>query len=154
MVDYDTSTGAVACSGCPEGSVAQIGLIRVTDRDFPVEVAVADAQYVYRPWTPADGVTRSATLPFFWSLVPEGRFVGTSGSGTRAVNSFCYEHYTEPTVAENASLPDTEARSADKQSDEAKSDGKSKGDDASGDPPDDDRNDVGQDHAEDTAFDQ
>lgn len=154
MVDYDTSTGAVACSGCPEGSVAQIGLIRVTDRDFPVEVAVADAQYVYRPWTPADGVTRSATLPFFWSLVPEGRFVGTSGSGTRAVNSFCYEHYTEPTVAENASLPDTEARSADKQSDEAKSDGKSKGDDASGDPPDDARNDVGQDHAEDTAFDQ
>lgn len=48
MVDYDTSTGAVACSGCPEGSVAQIGLIRVTDRDFPVEVAVADAQYVYK----------------------------------------------------------------------------------------------------------
>ena len=95
----------------------------------------------------------STPLPYFWSLVPEGRFVGTSGTGARAVNSFCYEHYKEPTVEENAALPDTQADAADKQSDKAKTKGKSKGDDANGDPPDD-KKEIGLDDAADTAVDE
>ena len=47
LVDYDTSTGAVASPRCPSEYVTKVGLIKV-DREFPMQVKVTDAQYTYR----------------------------------------------------------------------------------------------------------
>ena len=53
------------------------GLIRVTDRSFPVEVAIRDAQYVYRPLGDA-APSEDGDAPFFNSILPPGVFVGRS----------------------------------------------------------------------------
>ena len=97
LVDWDKVTGAVACEDCPPENITQIALVRVEDRDFPVEVTVSDAQYVYREWEARDGVTDSTSLPFFHALLGEDRYCGTSGTTTRAINSFCHEHYVDRT---------------------------------------------------------
>lgn len=53
------------------------GLIRVTDRSFPVEVAIRDAQYVYRPL--GDAVpSPGEDTPFFGSTLAPGVYVGRS----------------------------------------------------------------------------
>ena len=96
-VDYDKVTGAVACADCPPENLTKVSLVRVEDRDFPIQVTVSDAQYVYRDWEPEDGVTDSTSLPYFAALLGEERFCGTSGVTTRAVNSFCHEHYVDRT---------------------------------------------------------
>lgn len=97
LVPYDTVTGAVACEDCPAENVKQVGFIKVNNRDFPVQVTVTDAQYVYREWTPEDGITDSRILPFWSALLGEDRYAGISGTTTRAVNSFCMEHYVDHT---------------------------------------------------------
>jgi hypothetical protein len=97
LVDYDKVTGAVACADCPPENITQVALVRVEDRDFPAQVTVSDAQYVYREWEPKDGVTDSTSEPFFAALIEDEHYCGTSGVTTRAVNSFCFEHYVEHT---------------------------------------------------------
>ena len=97
LVDYDKVTGAVACEDCPEANLTKVALVQVENRDFPVQVTVSDAQYVYRDWKPEDGVTDSTSLPYFAALLGEERYCGTSAVETRAVNSFCHEHYVDRT---------------------------------------------------------
>ena len=97
LVDYDKVTGAVACEDCPEANLTKVALVQVENRDFPVQVTVSDAQYVYRDWKPEDGVTDSTSLPYFAALLGEKRYCGTSAVETRAVNSFCHEHYVDRT---------------------------------------------------------
>ncbi|MBQ8578786.1 MAG: PBP1A family penicillin-binding protein [Clostridia bacterium] len=97
LVNYDTVTGAVACEDCPEENVTQVGLVRVENRDFPAQVMVTDAQYVYREWEPEDGITDSRILAYWSALLGEDRYAGISGTSTRAVNSFCTEHYVDHT---------------------------------------------------------
>ena len=53
------------------------GLIRVTDRSFPIEVAIRDAQYVYRPLGNT-APSEDADTPFFGSILPPGVYVGRS----------------------------------------------------------------------------
>ena len=90
-------TKAVACRDCPESNVTEVGLIRVTTRDFPIEITVSDAEYVYRPWSVKDGVTDSKTLPFFFANVTQGRFVGLTAltNHSASYNRYCMEHYVE-----------------------------------------------------------
>lgn len=97
LVDYDKVTGAVACADCPPENITQVALVRVENRDFPAQVTVSDAQYVYREWKPEDGVTDSTSEPFFAALIEDEHYCGTSGVTTRVVNSFCFEHYVEHT---------------------------------------------------------
>ena len=108
LVDWDKVTGAVACEDCPPENITQISLVRVENRDFPTEVTVSDAQYVYREWEPKDGVTDSTTQPYFHALLGENRYCGTSGTTTRAINSFCHEHYVDRTD-ETEAATETEA---------------------------------------------
>ncbi len=110
LVRYDTKTGAVACEDCPEENVREIALIRVEDRDFPRQVTVTDAQYVYREWEPEDGITESRTDAFWSALLDAEHYAGTSGTTVRAANSFCAEHYVEHKEEETTEvLPDTPA---------------------------------------------
>ena len=57
------------------------GLVRVSDRRFPVQVAVRDAQYVYRSLGQGQP-TSDADVPFFGSLLSYGEYVGISETGT------------------------------------------------------------------------
>lgn len=97
LVKWDSVTKAVACRDCPESNVTEVGLIRVTTRDFPIEITVSDAEYVYRPWSVKDGITDSKTLPFFFANVTQGRFVGLTAltNHSASYNRYCMEHYVE-----------------------------------------------------------
>ena len=94
---YDTRHGGVASDACTKNGnpehLTPVSLIRVTDRDFPTEVIVSDAQYVYRDMIipPSE---YDATKPFFYETIPEGRYVGIStGIGKPQFNAFCYFHF-------------------------------------------------------------
>ena len=60
-----------------EISLRRVGLIRVTDRAFPREVIVGDAQYVYRPLGSAPPSSDRA-LPYFYNALPSGVYAGIS----------------------------------------------------------------------------
>lgn len=71
LVDYDMTTGAVACEWCPNKT--KVGLLNI-QRSFEQQVYVTDAQYAYWPqWKPSMGVTSSATQPCFASITPRER---------------------------------------------------------------------------------
>lgn len=92
LVDYCTSSGAVASACCPESSITQVGLIRVDSRRFPVQVTVTDAQYVYRdlPETTEPGGWWGD--PFFINTIPAGTYVGSTNVETQ-YNQFCWKHF-------------------------------------------------------------
>ena len=82
--------GTPLCHVCPpDEGVVRRGLLRVTDRAFPVQVKIRDAQYVYRPLENALPGKTSDT-PYFINTIPEGCFVGLSPTedGTQYNSSF------------------------------------------------------------------
>lgn len=91
LVDYDTSTGSVASELCPHDSVEKVGLLEITDRSFPIQVTVTDAQYVYRPM--GDNVEPGGWWgdPFFVNTLG-GTYCGTTNV-ERQYNQFCWQHY-------------------------------------------------------------
>lgn len=91
-VNYDTATGCIASSRCPSENVKQIGLIEVTDRSFPVQVTVTDAQYVYRDLPPTTEPGGWWGEPFFINTIPSGTYVGIS-SAEAQYNQFCWHHF-------------------------------------------------------------
>lgn len=93
LVDYDTSTGAVASPRCPSEYVTKVGLIKV-DREFPMQVKVTDAQYTYRDVPDGTGMPLTGDLPFYIGLYESGTYPGyTATGGARVFNSYCYEHH-------------------------------------------------------------
>ncbi len=54
LVDYDIEGGGVARDSCPADAVKQIGMIQIPARNFPVDLYVEDAQYVYDPFVYLD----------------------------------------------------------------------------------------------------
>ena len=96
VVKYDSEVGGVVLNvaeytGNP-ANLIDTALIRVENRNFPIEIKVVDAQYVYRT-LPAN--VRPGGWwgePFFQNAIPEGVFVGQSDTWT-FYNKFCYEHY-------------------------------------------------------------
>jgi hypothetical protein len=66
--------GVCETEGIP---LRRVGLIRVTERAFPREVIVGDAQYVYRPLGTVPPSSDS-TLPYFYNTLPHGTYVGIS----------------------------------------------------------------------------
>lgn len=99
-VKWDTVTKAICVEGCdcPESNLVDRGLRVVTDRSFKRQVTIGDAQYVYRP-VPEGYVYPTGDVPFFQNLIPEGVYVGRSGSG-KPYNRLCWEHY-HPDFNEN-----------------------------------------------------
>lgn len=55
----------------------RVGLLRVDNRSFPIQVKILDAQYVYRPLGDAMPGVRSDT-PYFVNTLPKGRYAGIS----------------------------------------------------------------------------
>ena len=47
IVERDKETGGIATVNCPKQNIEEVGLIQV-ERNFPIQITVTDAQYVYR----------------------------------------------------------------------------------------------------------
>ena len=123
LVEYDTATGGVTgavfgaddCTTCDPKYVKKVGLIKVEDRSFPIEVTVTDAQYVYRPVSRAIIPSSWYGVPYFQNTLKAGTYCGASAvGGGRVFNSFCYEHfnfdkYKNPSAYTETTEPDTTA---------------------------------------------
>jgi len=88
---YDEVTGAIAHEGCPTENLKQIALLDVSDRTFPTEVFVTDAEFVWRTVLHGTKFGDSFDVPFFIYSVEEGEFVGRSRK-KKQFNSYCYLH--------------------------------------------------------------
>ena len=89
VVAYDTANGGIAHSGSNPNNVVDVALIKVTDRDFPIQVTIDDAQYVYRPLSSGVRPSESYGQPFFINMVASGHYVGRS-SASHQYNTFSY----------------------------------------------------------------
>ncbi len=91
LCDYDAENG-VNCGYCPKESLHQVALIRV-NRQFPRQVTVTDAQYVYGGdptlYTPEE----NTELPYFGSV--ENGYHGISNAA-KPFNRACTEHRIPP----------------------------------------------------------
>ena len=99
LVNYDSVTKGIANDGCPAENIKQVGLIKV-NRNFPIQITVTDAQYVYMPLplgVIAGGTTED---PYFVNALPEGTYTGKS-SGTVQYNHVCQEHSPNDIVDDN-----------------------------------------------------
>lgn len=76
---YDKVGGGVAGDDCPAEQVETVGLIMPPKREFPVQIYVTDAQYVYRDCA-GYPMTKDKTKPFFAATLSEGKFSGISFS--------------------------------------------------------------------------
>lgn len=88
---YDFETKAIACKNCPEENLTRVSLIKVTDRAFPKEIVVTDAEFVYRDVEAYTERPIDYSLPYFYYTLPDGVFVGKS-KGKKQFNSNCYIH--------------------------------------------------------------
>ncbi len=88
---YDTATEAVAGEGCPKEDLKRIALIDVPDRTFPEEIAITDAQYVYRKLPDHAELPDDYDEAYFARTLPPGEYAGKS-KGKKQFNSFCYLH--------------------------------------------------------------
>lgn len=95
LVSYDSVTGGIAHSSCPKENMVQVALLKLKeDRIFPMQIAVTDAQYIYRP-LPANVRPSSYSFnPYFIALLPEKAFCGvTNYWGAVQYNTFCSAHF-------------------------------------------------------------
>jgi len=144
IVKIDSETGLVASPNCNPANCYETALIRVEDRNFPIEVGVVDAQYTYREmpsWVKPAGWWG---VPFYVNMIPSGQYCGSSypASGTPA-NAFCYFHcdYTpwggNPPAQDSGVNNDTTVRDDDDEEDTVRDP------EAGDDPPDDEEDDNG-----------
>ena len=70
LVEYDAICGGVATIFTPEGHIKKVGMILV-EREFPVQIVVSDAQYVYKELEDSILPSFKANEPFFAPLESE-----------------------------------------------------------------------------------
>lgn len=92
-VNYNKITGGVACNDCLVDSIDKVGLIKVY-RDFPTQVYVDDAQYVWRSVPSTVSISHDKNLPFFSNTIKSGRYCGVSRGSTQ-FNSGCRAKHWE-----------------------------------------------------------
>lgn len=93
-VKYCTEGSGIASEYCPEAALQNIALVHVTDRAFPKQITVTDAQYVYRDLTVGNIVSSKSNQPFFANELEKDVYVGiTTSTGTSQYNHYCQKHY-------------------------------------------------------------
>ena len=88
---YDTETKGIATQNCPKENLALVSLISVTERSFPKEITVTDAEFVFRNVDRYAECPIDYSLPYFYYTIPDGVYVGRS-KGKKQFNSGCYLH--------------------------------------------------------------
>ncbi len=91
LVKYDIKEGGIVSNDCLFTDVEYVGLIRV-ERDFPKQIYVTDAQYVYKEINNSTMPETSPNLPFFNNALPDKSFCGIS-YGNRQYNRYCRAHF-------------------------------------------------------------
>ncbi len=107
LVAYDAADGGIACKECPAENIQWVGLIRVEGREFPSNIYVTDAQYVYRNMGDIKP-SENRYEAFFMPMLPAGKQAGYSGSG-EPFNRMC-GHYHADTSAGLYGVNDKPAR--------------------------------------------
>ena len=105
LVDYDIDSGGVVdiskekeyySSAENKNKLKKIALVKETKRDFPVQLYITDAEYIYRPLNGKEP-EKSWSLPFFFNTIRKGRYVGISyHKDEKQFNAFCFEHKRPP----------------------------------------------------------
>ncbi|MDD4773191.1 MAG: PBP1A family penicillin-binding protein [Eubacteriales bacterium] len=95
MVRFDKITSGVAGADCPAENIGYYSLIKVPDRNFPRQIIVVDAQYVYRSLPDNVEPGTAYNEPFFINTIPFGVYAGVSSYDTQ-FNHFCRSHYNLP----------------------------------------------------------
>ena len=88
---YDTESKGVATSRCPKENIAMVSLISVSDRSFPKQIVVTDAEFVYRDTRGYEERPIDKFLPYFYYSIPDGSYVGES-KGKKQFNAACDKH--------------------------------------------------------------
>ena len=88
LCKYDCVTKGIADAECPPENQIDVSLIKVTNRAFPKEIYVTDAEFVYRDIDRFTPRPDDPSLPYFYYTIPEGVFVGKSKS-EKQFNSNC-----------------------------------------------------------------
>lgn len=91
LCKYDSETKAIACEKCPAENIVVVSLIKADDREFPKEIYITDAEYVYRDVSAYTKRPIDFALPYFQNEIPPDIFVGKSRS-KKQFNSNCYIH--------------------------------------------------------------
>ena len=91
MCFYDSVTKCIACPSCPKENLVGVALISVSDRSFPKEIEVTDAEFVYRDTSGYIRVPDDCNLPYFYYSIPTGEYVGVSGR-KKQFNCGCHIH--------------------------------------------------------------
>lgn len=99
LVDFCAETGAIASKGCYHR--VQHALVLETERAFPFQVYVDDAQYMYRPLEEGTEPYLSTRYPFYWNSIPDGQYTGLTYKADPAVNSYCSKHHLQWEQEEN-----------------------------------------------------
>ena len=89
VVAYDKQNGGLAHSASNPEHVVDVALIIVTDRDFPIQITIDDAQYVYRPMPGGVRPSDNYNQPYFINTVEADRYVGRS-STNHQYNTFSF----------------------------------------------------------------
>ncbi len=88
-VKYCTECNAVASPDCK--NTREVGLIKNDTRNFPYQISVTDAQYVYRDMPAKTKYGGWWGEPFFVNALPAGTYAGISNVEYQA-NAYCWLH--------------------------------------------------------------
>lgn len=91
VCSYDSVAKGVADVLCPNENIVKVSLLDISDRAFPKEIYVTDAEYVCRNISGFAERPTDSGLPYFYYALPEGEYVGIS-KREKQFNSACTEH--------------------------------------------------------------
>ena len=89
-VEYDAVCGGIATVFTPETHIKRVGMITV-NREFPVQIIVSDAQYVYKKLDSSISPTFDESKPFFAVLQEDKKYFGIS-TGKQQFNRISTAH--------------------------------------------------------------
>ncbi len=92
LCEYDAVCGGICHGNCPKENVESIAFIRI-ERDFPIQIYVSDAQYVYDENPQTLAPNEDATKAYF--AKEKHGFCGISAV-TKPYNRSCTEHLLPP----------------------------------------------------------
>ena len=81
----------MASDCCPSGNIANVGLLHIEDRNFPQQVIITDAQYVWRNMSDTTEPGGWWGDPFYVNELG-GLFAGYTNV-EKQYNQFCWEHF-------------------------------------------------------------
>ena len=91
LVRYDESEGCIASNECANENITLVGLIKV-ERNFPTQIYISDAQYVWRDIGKETLPETASGLPFFNNLLGANEYAGISNV-EKQFNSYCRKHF-------------------------------------------------------------